>query len=294
MFQTLFIGSVFAQPEPTAAEIEFQNAWISNISNTSAAEDILIAAMFAQQNQPTAAPELFSIELASPAHNRMRLSIAWYYCRDNKAVPFCSTASITEKLIGLDPNNLEPYLYSMVELLDAGKDDEALAALVKGNSATEANTYYLDKINVVRSRLMNTGYPKDRINWASESVTGALSTYRLYVKLLSICTERSRDNTSWKEQCLAVGKKLETVGNTVVQNVHGFAIQRDALGDSAEENRFKADIVERMAAFNQIRDDANARLDWVLDSALKPGLIYDEINAFGEIEAIKRALSRSE
>jgi hypothetical protein len=250
--------------------------------------------MFAEQNQPAIVPDLLSTEFASAEYNQMRLSIAYYYCRDNAEASFCLTNSIAEKLVSIDPNNVEPYLYLMVSLLDAGKDDEALAALIDGNQASGANAYYLDKVNIVRNRLLDTSYPKDRINLVGESVTGALSTYFFYVKLLAVCTEKSRGNIEWKEQCLELGKKLETTGNTIVQNVHGFAIQRDVLGDSAAENVIKADIVERMAAYNQVRDDGNARLDWWFDVALKPDLVYREINEFGEIEAVKRALARIE
>lgn len=294
VLQGFLVGSGFAQTDPTAAEAEFGRNWISGISMSSPGEDILVAAMLAQQFQPSSAPELLEMELAEPELDKLRLSIAHYYCRNNTAANICIEHVFADELIASDPDNLEPYLYAMVSLLDAGNDAAALTVLARGNAATEANTYHFDRLNMVRARFRSADYPQDSINEAAEALAGALDTYLLYVKLLSICTEKSAASTEWKTQCLALGGKLVTLGNTVVQNIHGFAIQRDALGDTPADSASKAAIIEKMAAYNQIRDAAAARLGWVKNIALKPDLVYDEINEFGEIQAIERAIRRLE
>ncbi len=294
LMQAFLASAIHAQGEPSAAETEFGKSWISAISASSSAEDVLVATMLAQQHEPASVTRLLGMELDSAEHEAMRLSIAWYYCRNNPAAAFCTGQSFADELIALDPANLEPYLYSMLALLEAGRDDAALAALTAGNAATHANTWYLDKQNLVRERLKVAGYPEGRLSLASESLPGALDTYFLYAKLLSVCPGKSAVSIEWKEQCLTLGRKLTLLGNTVVQNIHGLAIQRDTFGGSVEDLASRAQIVEDMAAYNRIRDLANEKLDWVLDPSRKPDQVYADINEFGEIQALERALQRLE
>jgi hypothetical protein len=127
------------------------------------------------------------------------------------------------------------------------------------------------------------------INWAAESFSRPIDTYLLYARLAATCARMSKASPAWSEQCFALGSKLETLGNTVVQNVHGFAMQRDALADG---DPARAAIVARMAAFNHIRDLGSEKLDWWADVSRKPDVVYAEIRSFGEIQAVERALQR--
>jgi hypothetical protein len=74
-----------AQDEPTPAEVEFGKNWLARISAASSAEDILVAAMFAQLYEPSRVPEFLDREFTGAVNEKVRLSIAWYYCRDNAA-----------------------------------------------------------------------------------------------------------------------------------------------------------------------------------------------------------------
>jgi hypothetical protein len=288
---TLFANAGFAQEAATEAEVKFAHVWIAGVSPASTDEDVLAAVMLAQQHEPSSVEQLLATKRESPAYEKLRLSLAWYHCRNDMASAFCAGNGFADELIALDPENVEPYLYAMMTALDAGREDAALAALATASNALDADTYYLEKLTLLRNRLKDSSYPEGRINAAAEGLAGALDTYFLYARLLAICAEKSRESRQWNAQCFALGNKLVNSGNTVVQNIHGYGIVRDTLpADSAA----RTEVLDRMARYNKVRDDANVRLEWILDVSRKPDLVYTEIKQFGEFQAVERALKRAE
>lgn len=292
--QAILVSQVRAQGEPTQAELDFSASWLTNTTSTSSGDDVLIAAMFAQQNQPNRTADFLSLTLASPEHAKLRYSLIAYFCLFGAADSLCDDSSYVTQIIALDPDNLEPHLYSMLKLVDLRNTEAALLALIQGNSAPKMNNYYFDKLSLLRSRLARSGYPEGRVNGASEGLAGAGTMYALYSKLLSVCTERSSESAEWKAQCLTLGRRLELEGKTAIQNVFGFAIQRDSLGNSNIDEQERAAVLSRRDDFNAIRDKASQQLEWWSDTSLKTDELYRNMAELGEIQAVFQALEHDE
>ena len=286
----LLASVAWSQQEPTLAEREFATSLIANTSQSNSAASILVATMFAQQYQPDSMPTLLAIELGTTEYNTLRYSLAAYYCLAGGTASVCNIASFGHELINLDQDNLEPYLYTMVKLAEAGNPEAALAALTRGNLAVDTNNYYFDKLQLLRASLAGAQYPQDKINGASESLAGAALMYGFYAKVLSLCAELSQENASWKSQCLALGSRFENEGRTAMQYIFGLALQRDCLGASALENAQRAAVLARRDSFNAIRDQAGEKLDWWLDVSLKSDALYQRMAEQGEIFVVQKAL----
>lgn len=294
IIHVVLTSQVCAQGEPTQAELDFSASWLTNTSSTSSGTDVLIGAMFAQQNQPNRTPDFLAFTLTSSEHTKLRYSLIAYFCFFSATDPLCENTAFDTQLIALDPNNLEPYLYSMLRLVDRQNAEAALLALTQGNSAPQMNNYYFDKLSLLRSRLAMAGYPERQINGASEGLAGASTMYALYSKVLAVCMERSAENAEWKAQCLNLGRRLENEGKTAMQNVFGFAIQRDSLGNSALDEEERVSVLARTDDFNAIRDKASQQLEWWNNTSLKTDELYRNMVELGEIQAVRQALDQDE
>lgn len=288
--QNVWVGCVFAQEVPGDAELAFATSWIANTSQASSDEEVLIAAMLAEQYQPSIVTKFLSMEIAAPDLNKLRYSLIAYHCLLREIDPFCEDSSYGADLVALDPGNMEPQLYSMLASLSTGENEAALIALTKGNSNFDLNNYYFDKLSILRNRLFRSAYPADRVNAASELLAGAGAMYAVYSKVLSSCAERSKIDAEWKVQCLELGRRLENEGKTAMQNVFGFAIQRDSLGSSDADADERSAINARRNAFNAIRDEASEKLDWWRNPALKSDALYRSMAEIGEIRVVEKEI----
>lgn len=283
-------GWAFAQEEPDDAELAFATSWIANTSQASSDEDVLIAAMLAEQYQPSLVAKFLSMEMVAHEFNKLRYSLVAYHCLLAEIDQFCERSRFDTELIALDAVNMEPQLYSMLKAIDAGNDEAALIALTNGNSASVLNNYYFDKLSILRRTLFQSDYPEDGINAASELLAGAGAMYAVYSKVLVSCVERSKIDAEWKAQCLELGRRLENEGKTAMQNVFGYAIQRDSLGSSDADADERAAINARRDAFNAIRDEASEKLGWWSNPALKSDALYRSMAEIGEIRVVEKEI----
>lgn len=288
--QMLVISQANAQGEPTQEEREFSSAWLAKTSKTDSDDDLLIAAMFARQFQPSEVSKFLSIERSNPSYNKLRLNLTAYYCLLNDDTSFCEGSLYDEQLISNDPDNVEPYIYSMLRLSKSNNDAAALLALNAANRTAQTNNYYFTKVKLARKKLATAGYPEVRRNAASEFLAGALPMYTIYGKMLSLCKEKSVESTDWKDQCLSLGRRLETKGKTAMQFVFGNALQLSCLGKTSSEEKERSIVAARKEAFNLLRDKAGKKLPWWSNWSLKSDGLYKDMIELGEIEAIKKAL----
>ncbi|GAB1268085.1 hypothetical protein NBRC116493_13380 [Aurantivibrio infirmus] len=291
--QFLLASVVYSQFEPTSEELEFSEVWTKSISEGSPEEDVLLAAMLSLRDDRREALDYLSVPMKSIQNKKIRLSFLAVYCLVQESVlEICEDNDFDRQLQTIDADNIQPYLYSMVK---QRKDDDALASLRRANNTTSTNDYLFDKINFAREKLASIGYPKDRINYAAENLTGVLSLYGFYLKVHSVCKEKSVVNESWKQNCLLLGRRLESYTNkNAYQYSFSFAIITDSLGKAPEEEKEREAVLKRKIAFGKLRDLASEKFEWWSNRALTSDEYYKDINELGEVQAIRKAVEESE
>jgi len=218
-----------------------------------------------------------------------------FYCQTAGASDFCAGASYIEQLKNADPDNIDPYLYALVQLADINNYQGAYSALIEGLETDITNDYYLDKLKLSRHKLKEIGYPAEPINTAAESVT-TIGFFTMYYRVLAICPEQSLTSTDWKSACLGLGKRLEESGKTALTNMIGFGLQRDVLKNNpTEQEALELNaVLERRAAYVLVRDTLPLKVDWWMNPAARPGSYYDAAIELGEMPAMKQLLESYE
>lgn len=294
--QLLLANVAYSQFEPTIAELDFSEKWTKSIPEGSPEEDILLAAMFSLRDDRKEALDYLSVPMKSIQNKKIRLSFLAEYCLVQESEPsICIGNDFDRQLQAIDADNIQPYLYSMVKMVKLKNDQNALASLRRSNKTASTNDYLFDKVNFVRGKLAAIGYPKDRINYAAETLTDVLSLYAFYSKVHSICKERSVVDDDWKQNCLLLGRRLESYTNkNAYQYAFSFAIITDSLGKTPEEEKERDAVFMRKIAFGKLRDLASEKFEWWSNRALINDEYYEDISELGEVRAIRKAVEQSE
>jgi hypothetical protein len=275
----------------TDAEHNFSLNWLKDVAASTREDDLLVGTMVAEYHNPSLIPQFFSRHFETLEKKRLKLSIAINHCQIDGTSDFCKTSSLETELIQLDPENLEPFLYAMAHEIDVGDEAGALDYLIQGLRTAQTNDYYLEKLTLVRNKLIDIGYPADEVNWAAETYAGH-NFYAFYQHVLAVCTEQSSTKSQWVQPCMKLGRRLEEAGRTAFANVFGFAIQRDVIQASATDLENLQAVLDREKTYRQALDRAAEKLVWWSDRSLQHDFFYEELLPYGEFSAIARALER--
>jgi hypothetical protein len=278
-------------------DVQFSENWLQQIRNGVADENLLTAAIVAKQHDSAFASELLGRALAVTEHGPLLLSTAVQNCFSETPVTACGDDSLFEEWIQIDGDNLEPYLYFVVRLADAGNFARALEALDAGLKATQHSIYFYDKSDFVAKQLVSVGFPKERAGWAAELYADSSANYSLYVKVLSTCVTQSIADANWKLACLFLGAKMQNTSEDLMSKVFGGAIQRDVLKAVGADEDVIQLVIEHNEWVSKARDMANAKAQWLprmYETGERPDSFIEDTREATEFEAILRTIYRTQ
>lgn len=293
--QLALVGNAYSQYELRDQDIEFGKNWLEQVQVNNADEDLFVAAIVAQAQDPSLSSQFFTKALDVLEHDNLLMSAAIYHCFADTTSGFCKNDAIFEEAIRLDPDNLEPYLYYAVRLIESGDDERALNVLNQGMETTAHNDYLWDKEKIIKQKLMAVGYPVEEVHYPAGVYTGVGAYYAFYSKILSACPKLSVSNNDWKQSCLFLGARMGNSSKGLMANVFGGAIQRDVLIAIDADPDVIQLIVERREWDNTLREVAAKKLDWWFKQFEQPPESF--VKALREIperEAILRAIYRTQ
>ncbi|MES2625466.1 MAG: hypothetical protein V4628_09315 [Pseudomonadota bacterium] len=294
--QLTLVGTAYSQVELREQDIAFGKSWLEQVQVNNSDDDLFVAAVVAQAQEPSLAGQFFTKALDVLEHDSLLMSAAVYHCFSGGVSEFCKGDAIFEEAIRLDPDNLEPYLYYAVRLIENGDENRALSVLNQGMETTTHNDYMWDKEEVITQKLTSVGYPvEEDVRYAAGIYTGVGAYYAFYSKLLSDCPKLSVATDDWKLSCLFLGARMGNSSKLFMANVFGGSIQRDVLIATDADPDVIALIAERREWDNKIRDLLATKVDWVAKPySEQPPEFLKEQREIPEREALLRAIYRTQ
>lgn len=292
--QLCFIGNTYSQAGLRDEDILFSQGWLEQVQTSGLKDDLLVAAIVAQAHDLSLASQFLSKAMEMLEHDSILLSAAIYHCYSGGPSEFCQDNSIFEELIQLDSDNLEPYLYYLVRLIDTDDEEGALQVLTQGMETTQHNDYFFDKVKIINQKLVSAGYPSEAARYPSNVYANAPTFYSIYANINSICSKQSITSQDWKLTCLFLGARLGNSSKGMLPNVFGGAIQRDVLIAIDADPDVIQLISERREWDNKIRDLAAEKLGWWTNPFEQPESFINEQMEIPEREAILRAIYRTQ
>lgn len=295
--QLALVDGAYPQDGLRDKDIEFSQNWLEQVRVGVSDENLLGAAIVARLHDETLASTLLTRALESLEHDPLLLSTAVQSCFSASPLTLCQDNSLFEALIQVDQDNLEPYLYLMLRLVETGNAALALETLNSGMAADHHDIYYHAKARFLEAQLLSAGYPPEEASYPAAVYADASANYSLFLKVLSTCTTRSSANEDWKLSCLFLGARLQHTSQDLMSNVFGGAIQRDVLRAVGADADVVQLIVEHNEWINKARDLANEKVAWMSPSSTtldQPESFIREKTGVTEFEAILRAIYRTQ
>jgi len=278
--------------EFSVEEQSFSNQYLLNAKESSHLNNVLVAILIASQLSQSEVIDSFYLQGRALASD----NTLWYdqvikHCLFSEKIMNCNPSESIMKLKKLDQYNGLPYIYTAIYYARQNDMSKAYEELNKMPNK-KYDDFYWKRFSMLLETLKGAGYPKMHLYTASIKYSHNM-VVQPYQELMHLCNEQSKSSLDWRNSCIKIGKLLENKGTIFFANMVGFALQREALKNDANDVARLKKVMKDREALNQWRINALKTLDFIEAQKKGPDSYYSDLVEFGERKAIENALMRN-
>ncbi len=296
-FPFIFLGIIAnhgtAQSIFSPEEADFAGNWLASISDSSPAEDLILAAMVAEAHGDTGSSTRFyaSALATDPGHINVLHGVA-ARCQESELIDQCEELAVLEQFQNREPDNALPLLYAALFYASVGNDSQALTELKDATNSDRFNDRIIQRTFSIREKLIQIGYPGDRISYIANVYSIDNLNFHLYAGLVNLCNEMGETNQEWNDACKDIGRLLEDYSTSYIALRVGQVILSNMLGFNEDDLSEQQSVDRRRAYTHRWRELASERLAFMKARTSAADIFYEDWLTRDEMYAMNRAMGR--
>ena len=252
------------------------------------AENRLVAALLGTADaEPTIYAQLHDVMDSEP---RSPL-IAWNYveyCSDRYTPCGLAPALVEQRALLADPSNGALWAKIAAKRSERGNRAGALEAMRRAVTASQFDSFWVDHILAFERALRVVPNPNRR-NGPIDAIGFVAALPSSEVEIVRTCRQEAPRNPQWMDVCLAYGKRLERDSRTLINQMLGLAIQRNAMESAGDQIPLMRVQDVEIRNNEYLRRFADASMNAILGFDDSLAWRYVElIQAAGEVEAMRQ------
>jgi hypothetical protein len=283
----------FSQSLFTQQEIDFAERWLPIAFESESIDDLAVGALMAEAHAFSVSSTEFYVRALNLGNSDIEIIHGVSArCGSPDLENQCADSDILMQFQRLEPDNALPHLYSALAKIERGERSSALADLSTAISKTLFDDRIIRRTFYIREKLIEIGYPSERISHISNVYSIDNLNFQFYAVLVNTCNEMGSDNTEWNDVCKKLGQLMEDAGNTFIALRVGQVILSNMLGFQANDLREKQSVDRRRAYTHRWRELASERLAHMKARNDAPDIFYQDWLERDEMYAMNRAMGR--
>ncbi|MFT7472897.1 MAG: hypothetical protein ACI8XU_002801 [Kiritimatiellia bacterium] len=283
----------FSQSLFTQQEIEFVEQWLPLALESESMDDLVVGALMAQAHSFSASSAEFYIRALEVGNiDREIIHGIAARCASPDLKNECEELDILNQFQVLEPNNAIPFIYSALAKIENAELANALNDLVIATSKKTFDDRIIKRTFYIRKKLIEIGYPGERISHISNVYSIDNLNAQLYAALVNACNKMGRENTDWNEACKGLGELMEDAGNTYTALRVGQVILSNMLGFHDRDLIEQQSVDRRRAYTHRWRELASERLTSMKARNDAQDIFYEDWLERDEMYAMNQAMGR--
>jgi len=283
----------FSQSLFTQQEIEFAEQWLPVALESESIEDLAVGALMAEAHSFSVSSAEFYIRAlrVGGIDSEIVHGIA-ARCGSSDLEKECEEFDILNQFQQLEPNNAIPFIYTALSKIENGARSSALTDLSVASTKTLFDDRIIKRTFYVRKKLIEIGYPGERISHISNVYSIDNLNFQLYAVLVSTCREMGLENTAWNEVCKDLARLMEDAGNTFIALRVGQVVLSNMLGFQDSDLMEQQSVDRRRAYTHRWRELASERLTFMKARSDASDIFYQDWLEQNEMYAMNQAMGR--
>ena len=259
------------------------------LAASSSAEHLHVAALL--ERDPANRLKLIARADPGSASDPLLLRDAVRFCQDAGEEQSCPLIEWEQRLVAVDGENSEAWIFVAANRFEAGEEQQALKALQRAATASESRTYLSESIELTELGLA-AGSDMGFTGRAAAAFGIVAMAWPSPRSLINMCQEQSARSVDWAYACLSYGELVEKQAGTTMSTSLALSIQSIAFKALGETEKI-ADVEVRKKRFREALYTEGAALDeeamqFVLSNPTLFSAYLAAISAEGEFIANKR------
>lgn len=283
----------FSQSQFTQQEIAFAEQWLPRALKSDSIDDLAVGALMAEAHSfSTSSAEFYIRALEVGNIDREIIHGIAARCGSPELKQECEELGILNQFQALEPNNAIPFIYSALAKIENKERASALTDLSVAISKPSFDDRIIKRTFYIRKKLIEIGYPSERISHISNVYSIDNLNVQLYAALVNTCNELGTDTTDWNDACKGLGQLMEDSGNTYIALRVGQVILSNMLGVHDRDLIEQQSVDRRRAYTHRWRELASERLTSMKARNDAPDIFYEDWLERDEMYAMNQALGR--